>query len=205
MSYQHSVELRPLDNWSAVTSAPPKETELTIEAGKLLEDLRVALRYDLDAANRTAAQLAALLGSNHAEIRCAPPARGGLAPWQQRKVRDYIERRLEVAIHVDDLARLVSLSPGYFCRAFKESFGDTPHGYIMHARIERAQKLMIATPDPLSQIALASGHSDQAHFSRRFRQEIGESPSAWRRRHAVGDWALPDQAASPVRRQSASL
>jgi AraC family transcriptional regulator len=191
MSYQQKVEQgpRPPENWSAETRMPLNDADLTTEVGRLLEDLRIALGQDRGAASKIALQLAALLGGNVPEM---PRACAGLAPWQKRKVQDYIERRLDVSISVPDLAKLISLSPGYFCRAFKDSFGDTPHAYIMRMRINRAQQMMLATPEPLSQIALACGHSDQAHFSRRFRQQMGETPNAWRRRHAMGNWAPAD-------------
>ena len=188
------------ENWSTATPALPTAGELAMEAGKLLDDVRTALDHDVGAAIRATARLAALLGGNSGEIPSAVPARGGLAPWQKRKVRDHIARHFETSILVEDLAKLVSLSAGHFCRAFKESFGETPHAYIMRMRLELAQQLMLAGPEPLSQIALACGHSDQAHFNRRFRQQMGETPNAWRRRHATGDWATPNRGMnSPTR------
>jgi len=195
MSCDQKVDLRRKapENWSTAGSVLPRTDELAIEAGKLLEDVRTALDNDLGAAMRAADKLAALLGGNRGEMPSGVPAHGGLAPWQMRRVRDHIARHLERSIPVEDLAKLVSLSAGHFCRAFKESFGDTPHAYIIRMRLERAQELMLTSPEPLGQIALACGHSDQAHFSRRFRQQMGETPNAWRRRHAVGDWAMPNR------------
>lgn len=191
MSCEQKVDLRQKapENWSIATPVMPGSVDLAMQAGKLLDDVRTALDFDLGAAIRATAKLAALLGGNRGEMPPAGPALGGLAPWQKRKVRNHIERHIDLSIPVKDLAELVSLSTGHFCRAFKESFGDTPHAYVMRMRLERAQELMLASPEPLGQIALACGHSDQAHFSRRFRQQVGESPNAWRRRHATGGWA----------------
>jgi AraC family transcriptional regulator len=202
MSCERKVDLRQNapENWSTATAVLPSAGELAMEAGRLLDDVRTALDHDLGTAIRAAAKLAALLGSIRGERSPAGPALGGLAPWQMRKVRDHIARHLEMPIHVGDLAELVSLSTGYFCRAFKESSGDTPHAYIMRMRLERAQQLMLAGPEPLSQIALACGHSDQAHFNRRFRQQMGETPNAWRRRHATGDWATPNRGTNSAAR-----
>jgi AraC-like DNA-binding protein len=47
--------------------------------------------------------------------------------------------------------------------------------------IEKAQRLMLLTDDPLAQIALDCGLADQAHLSRWFRRLIGVSPAAWRK------------------------
>ncbi len=111
----------------------------------------------------------------------APSAKGGLAAWQLRRVRDYVERHLDGAILIEDLAAVAKLSPGHFCRAFKVSTGDTPHGYIVRQRIRRAQTLMLKTRDSLSQIACACGLTDQAHLTRLFRRLVDDTPLSWRR------------------------
>lgn len=157
---------------------------LAVEVDRLLEDVRAALNHDLDTATEAAGRLRAILASKlHQESR---PARGGLAPWQKRKIQAYIEDRLEGSILVADLAKVVSLSISYFSRCFKYSFGDSPHTYIIRTRIQRAQTLMMTTRESLSQIALACGLLDQAHLCKCFRQVTGTTPGAWRRNHATG-------------------
>jgi AraC family transcriptional regulator len=108
-------------------------------------------------------------------------ARGGLAPWQVRRVTDYIEANLAATIRLQDLARIARLSHSHFCRAFKESVGHPAHAYVMRRRVQRAQALMLNTVDSLSQIAAQCGMADQAHFCKLFRRLVGESPNAWRR------------------------
>jgi AraC family transcriptional regulator len=112
------------------------------------------------------------------------PIRGGLAPWRIRRVTSHIESNLEGTVRTTDLASLVELSAFHFCRAFRDSFGDSPHGYVMRRRVERAQGLMLTTNTSLSQIAIDCGLADQAHFNRLFRRFVGESPGAWRRARA---------------------
>jgi AraC family transcriptional regulator len=109
------------------------------------------------------------------------PIRGGLAPWQIRRVTTHIEMNLDGAITTKDLATLARLSSYHFCRAFRHSFGDSPHGFIMRRRVERAQGLMLTTNASLGQIAADCGMSDQAHFNKLFRRFVGESPGVWRR------------------------
>jgi transcriptional regulator GlxA family with amidase domain len=159
---------------------------MAIEASGLLEDVRTALRRDLATASRAAGRLAALLASELPRDAYAAPARGGLAPWQMREVRNHIEDRLEGQVRVADLAKLVSLSARYFSRAFKDSFGEPPHAYVIRMRIERAKTLMLTTPSSLSQIAFACGLADQAHLCRCFRQATGTTPGVWRHNHARG-------------------
>jgi AraC-like DNA-binding protein len=111
---------------------------------------------------------------------------GGLAPWQIRRVTTHIEAHLDETIRNVELATLVGLSSFYFCRAFRESFADSPHSYIMRRRMERAQGLMLTTNTPLAQIALSCGIADQAHFNRLFRRFAGETPGTWRRARVAG-------------------
>lgn len=107
--------------------------------------------------------------------------RGGLAPWQIRRVTDYIEEHLASSIRLQDLAGIARLSHSHFCRAFKESLGHPAHAYVMRRRVHRAQGLMLTTAESLSQIAALCGMADQAHFCKLFRRLVGESPNAWRR------------------------
>lgn len=108
---------------------------------------------------------------------------GGLVPWQTRKVREFIDASLASKIRVQDCAGVVRLSVGYFSHVFKATFGTTVITYIRRRRIERAQQLMLLSKEPLSQIALACGFADQAHYCRVFRDVVGLSPNAWRRRN----------------------
>ena len=106
---------------------------------------------------------------------------GGLAPWQIRTLNAHIDAHLEGDITVDDLAGMVRLSVSHFGRAFKQSFGHSPHAHIIAERLKRARGLMLETSDSLAQIALAVGLADQSHLSRLFRQHLGETPFGWRR------------------------
>jgi AraC-like DNA-binding protein len=48
-------------------------------------------------------------------------------------------------------------------------------------RVELVCTMLTTTREPLSQVALACGFSDQAHLCKVFRRTIGMRPSAWRR------------------------
>lgn len=185
MSYRQEVKTRVAVGRIGAKSLW-SEDPMAVEASRLLEDVRIALDRDLGAATRTAERLAALLASKLPEETRSAPARGGLAPWQQTKVRSYIGNRLEEPLLLKDLAKLVSLSTSHFGRAFKASFGERLHHHITRTRVERAQSLMLKTSESLSQISLACGFADQAHLCRRFRQVTGTTPGAWRRSRSMG-------------------
>jgi AraC family transcriptional regulator len=111
------------------------------------------------------------------------PARGGLAPWQVLRVKTHVDAHLDSTLRARDLAAMVRLSTGHFCRAFKRSLGVAPIAYIAGPRVASAQALMLATNEPLSQIAIACGFYDQAHLTRLFRRHAGTTPHDWRRHH----------------------
>jgi AraC-like DNA-binding protein len=137
----------------------------------------------------------------HENASTALTRAGRLAPWQERRLKAHIEANLSVSLTTVDLAGVVNLSPSYFSRAFKQSFGKPPHSYLTMRRTIRAQELMLTTDEPLSQIAAACGLVDQSHLCRLFRRTVGRNPHAWRRAFkgaTTGDLAEP----IPLRSQS---
>ena len=108
------------------------------------------------------------------------PARALLA-WQSRRVREYIDAHIGTRILISDLSEAARRSEAHFARGFKQTFGRTPHAYVMRRRIEFACHSMRVSEDSLGAIAAACGFTDQAHFCRLFRRYVGQSPGAWRR------------------------
>lgn len=109
---------------------------------------------------------------------------GSLAPWQAKRVLAYIEANLETPFRSSDLAAATRLSVGHFSRAFRITFGQPPHAFVMTWRVEKAKQLiLLEDPVPLTEIARRCGLSDLAHLSRVFRKVVGYGPAAWRRRY----------------------
>jgi AraC family transcriptional regulator len=151
----------------------------------LLATATVALDIDRRVTQQCIRRAAALLGIELSSGGCAttarPHLRGGLASWQAKRLRSYIEDKLDSTIRANDLAGVVRLSTSYFFRAFRKTFGETPIDYIMRRRMLRAQELMLKSQVSLAQVALECGMCDQAHFSRTFRRIVGTNPTVWRR------------------------
>jgi AraC family transcriptional regulator len=106
---------------------------------------------------------------------------GVLAPWQLRRVVDFMESHLPQRVELETLARLVNLSQAHFSRAFKASTGLAPYQWQLDARIRRAQLSLVNSDASLSEVALATGFADPVHFGRTFRKLAGSTPAAWRR------------------------
>lgn len=98
-----------------------------------------------------------------------------------QRVRNYLAAHCHLDLDNDALARMASYSPWHFIRAFRAAFGETPHAYLVRQRLERARRLLHASPLAISEIALASGFENRCAFSRLFRARFGTSAAAMRR------------------------
>jgi AraC family transcriptional regulator len=122
-----------------------------------------------------------LVRLNAGKPRAEPQVRGGLAAWQQRTAVAYIEDHLAEPISLAGLAQLVRLSPYYFCRAFKQSFGIPPHRYHTSRRIERAKTLLAKPAPSVTEIGFTTGFSQTSSFTAAFRKATGLTPTAYHR------------------------
>jgi AraC family transcriptional regulator len=124
----------------------------------------------------TAAILARLMSRAQPSARAAT----GLAPWQLRRVIEYLEAHISQRVELATLSTLVGLSQSHFSHAFRVSTGVAPYRWQLEARIRRAQRLLLETPTSLEQVAEATGFADAVHFGRTFRRLTGTPPAAWR-------------------------
>jgi YesN/AraC family two-component response regulator len=112
-------------------------------------------------------------------------SKGGLAGHVRLKLEAYIASNYHAAIRLDQLADLAGLSRFHFAAAFKQTFGEPPHRYLMLARVKAAKSLLIGTDQPIIDVAQAVGYESHAHFSAVFKRETGISPLAFRRQYGA--------------------
>jgi AraC-like DNA-binding protein len=90
-----------------------------------------------------------------------------------------------------DIAKTVHLSPFHFHRRFTELLGLTPKQFLLDCQIQLAKAELIAGEKELVQIAKECGFAHQSHFTSRFKQATGFTPTRWRKmalaRSAVSD------------------
>lgn len=115
-----------------------------------------------------------------------PAVRGGLAQWQEKRVKECIEAHLGTGISVLQLAAECNLSPSQFNRAFKASTGTTPHQWLVERRVDRARDLLLRSRKTMAEIAQLCGFTDQSHLAREFRRREGIGLREWRRHHVPG-------------------
>jgi AraC family transcriptional regulator len=106
--------------------------------------------------------------------------RDRLSIMQQQKLVEFIEANIASDLSLGGLAGIVGYGVSRFKTLFKNSFGCTPHVYVLKRRVERAKTLIDAGALPLSQIALDSGFSHQSHMAVAFRRSLGVSPGQLR-------------------------
>ncbi len=119
--------------------------------------------------------------AKHGESRGDHAARGGLAPWQLRRVTEFMLAHRADDLLLADLANLVDLSPKHFARAFRQSTGVPPYRWLMERRIDHARQLLMRRDLAIADIALACGFFDQSHFTTVFRRGVGMTPATFRR------------------------
>ena len=105
---------------------------------------------------------------------------GALDKKRLHRVEDYISNHIDSNISLEDLANEACLSPFHFARAFKVTMGIAPHKYILQRKFDLAKKLIANGNMSLMQIALMTGFSTQAHFTRAFKRAIGQTPGQYR-------------------------
>jgi AraC-like DNA-binding protein len=126
-----------------------------------------------------------------------------------RRVRDRIDREYAQPLDVEALARGAHMSAGHLSREFKRAFGESPYGYLMTRRIERAMALLRRGDLSVTDVCFTVGCSSLGTFSTRFTELVGMPPSTYRRRAALGTAELPScvtkQVTRPIRNREASL
>ncbi len=110
----------------------------------------------------------------------APTADAAADLEELSQVLAHIRKHLDQPLTLDDLARATGLSAFQIGQRLKRHFGLTPKQYILRSRVEKARHLLSATRQPLSEVALACGFSDQSSLTRQFKQSAGLTPKAYR-------------------------
>jgi AraC family transcriptional regulator len=97
------------------------------------------------------------------------------------RAKEFIAASFDQAVTLDEAAQIACLSPSHFLRTFQQAFRQTPHQFLTTKRLERAQKLLLQTELPVTDICLAVGFESLGSFSTLFRRQLGLSPEKFRR------------------------
>jgi len=109
-------------------------------------------------------------------VAFVPPARHLL------RARDLADARYSEPLGVDDMAQAAGLSRAHFSREFRRAFGESPHGYLLTRRLERAASLLRNTDRSVMDVCLSVGLQSVGSFTTSFTRMFGVPPTAYRAR-----------------------
>lgn len=100
------------------------------------------------------------------------------------KVIDHIQISPEGDLSLHELAKVASFSPFHFHRIFKAVVGESVNDYVKRSRLERAAKRLVSNKNSsITTIAMDTGFTSLAVFSRSFKEHFGTNPSEFRQRY----------------------
>lgn len=99
---------------------------------------------------------------------------------QLHLARLLLERHYDTPITVEALSRQVALSPYHLIRAFRNTYQQTPHQYLIDVRVAKAKELLRNSTLPITEVCAAVGYESLGSFSTLFRNLTGLSPRAYR-------------------------
>ncbi|MFI8221231.1 helix-turn-helix domain-containing protein [Streptomyces sp. NPDC085932] len=110
------------------------------------------------------------------------PNGGVLSSSARHAIEEFVDSSISARPRVADLARVAGLSPDYFTRVFRRTFGVPPREWMVRRRIQRATLLLDSGNLSVSQVAAALGYTDSFLFSRQFKAVMGIAPQNYRAR-----------------------
>lgn len=150
------------------------------EAVDRMADACLALATtDLPVGEASAAAYSATMAIHDAAFGGSLPANVE-HPLPVRRAEAFIEAHLDENLGIDRLAQAGGLSRAHFVRLFSASTGMAPSSYVFAARIDRAERLLLATDATIASIASYCGFADGNYFAKAFRRATGQSPSEFR-------------------------
>lgn len=115
-----------------------------------------------------------------ARLRVGSGHQRALPPWLAR-AQEMLHARFRERVQLADVAAAAGVQPPHLAHAFRRHFRTTVGAYVRSLRLDWAVEQLARTDEPLAEIAIAAGYSDQSHFTRECRRVRGVSPGEYRR------------------------
>jgi transcriptional regulator GlxA family with amidase domain len=157
--------------WTSAGVTAGIDLSLALIADDLGEEVSRAVAQELVVYHRRPggqSQFSALLDIERAEGRFTE-----LLAWMRERLSD--------PLTVEQLADRSNMSPRNFARAFTAETGVTPAKAVERLRLESAREQVERSPEPIEQIAAATGFHDPERMRRAFMRAFGQPPQALRR------------------------
>jgi ABC-type Fe3+-hydroxamate transport system substrate-binding protein len=95
--------------------------------------------------------------------------------------RQRMEDACEEEWTIERLAKLAGLNPHYYMQLFKKKYGVSAIDYLTARRVEKAKEMLTRSDSQLRHVARRVGYSDEFYFSRKFKQQVGMSPTVYKK------------------------
>jgi AraC family transcriptional regulator len=103
-----------------------------------------------------------------------------VVPRWLRVAREYLESNFLRPLSLAEVAAVASVHRVHLSREFRRHYSTTVGEFLRRKRVEHACHLVSQTNDPLADVAMTCGFSDQSHFSATFRRQVGLTPGRFR-------------------------
>lgn len=97
----------------------------------------------------------------------------------------FMREHYQEPIRLEDVARAMALSPSRARHLFVEVMGERFKTYLLHLRVQAAQRMLVQTGMPVEAIAESCGFQSASSFYRDFKQLTGETPLSYKQRHTA--------------------
>ncbi len=105
--------------------------------------------------------------------------------YRLERVFSYLLQNYASSITLEDVSNVANLTPGAFCRFFRQHTRKTFSHLLNEIRIENACRLLRESKDPMSQIAESCGYTNMSNFNRQFKEIVGMPPSQYIRTYRM--------------------
>lgn len=112
-------------------------------------------------------------------LRCQPRRAGSTAQRQVEQAREYLDQHATEAVTLEQLGRIVGLSPFHLQRTFKRVVGITPKAYASARRLE-LMKLRLKKGDTVSKATYDAGYGSGSRAYEHAQARLGMTPGAYR-------------------------
>lgn len=120
-----------------------------------------------------------LCGNRHSHSHLLDRTPAGVAPWQVRRVEEYIEANWDQPITVEALAIATGASARSIFHVFKESRGYSPMAFVKQVRLRQARRMLMmpGADTSVTRVAIDCGFTNLGHFAKDYDLMFGELPS----------------------------
>jgi AraC-like DNA-binding protein len=98
------------------------------------------------------------------------------------RAKDLADARYFEPLSVDHMAQAAGLSRAHFSREFSQTFGESPHAYLLTRRLERAAVLLRTTDNSVAEVCFSVGLQSVGSFTTSFKRMFGTPPTSYRAR-----------------------